>query len=211
MPTFGEFVERELSKCSLSEPSTLRDGPLVTFAVAGPAFAGKTSFMHALHARAGGDKSGLTVTRPRAAATDPNPDELGVHLFFDYAAPTQPSWPVFRVATVPGFVFRDAARDELFALAEVVIFLADAQPDRNDATLEMFENVVAAGARRAKSWPSVVVATKRDLPGALRAHEILPRGIEVLEACPATGEGVHDAFKSAVRAWLSPSSRVARA
>jgi signal transduction histidine kinase/signal recognition particle receptor subunit beta len=103
--------------------------------------------------------------------------------------------------TVPGQVQYDATRRTVLAGADGVVFVADSQPEQNQANLESLEdlwaNMEANGLDR-RNIPVVLQYNKRDLDPILTVEEMDDRlNADELPAFPTvalTGEGVLEAF-----------------
>jgi hypothetical protein len=160
---------------ALVEPSRLTGGPRFVIALWGPAAAGKATLLHQLEAlRSGGgalEIGKLISAAPRTAGltVDSSPEDWaasGMHLFIDLRFRDMPGSPIFRFATVPGLVERDAARRELAAIADAVVFVGDAQRERadaNDDALADLARFVTTGDRTLDDLPGTVAVTKLDL------------------------------------------------
>jgi 50S ribosomal subunit-associated GTPase HflX len=132
-----------MGKHSLGERSALREGPVVIVGVVGPAHAGKTTLLQRVRDKMAGAGPLVSAlpSHPAITAEMHASGEYGRFLFFDVAP--RPDFPVVRFATVPGAVYYDAARIELFGHTDVFVFVADADPERAFANEEMLQNVNA--------------------------------------------------------------------
>lgn len=119
-----------------------------TIAYMGAAWSGRGTNFVALEAVVGGQLGWMPP------GTDPDAKILGLEATCEHG-------PV-RLLTVPGMVFRDAARKEILAAADAVVFVADSRAERQDQTLEAWENLQAADRRP----PVVVQYNHRDAADA---------------------------------------------
>jgi hypothetical protein len=114
----------------------------------------------------------------------------------------------FRLGTVPGRVFEEAARRELLAAADAFVVVIDARPQRIEATIESAENLVFGLEQAGRSIDDQLLAVQLQveggtLDGLSRAgiegiidRLPLPRqGVRLYPADPRTGQGCDLAFK----------------
>jgi len=174
-----------------------------TIAYLGPAYSGRATNFVTLEAMLRGQLGWMPP------GTDPEAKILALD------APSEHG-PV-RLLTVPGLVFRDAARQEILAAADAVVFVADSRVERQDATLEAWENLQAADRRP----PVILQYNHRDAASA-RPVEAIEEMLGVqpflsgqslrianplamlhphrFQAVAASGAGVRETFDAAARA-----------
>lgn len=158
-----------MAERSLRDPPAVGDQTPLVLAVMGPAHAGKTTLLHRLH-------GGLTTPKGKLVSALPRSPELtrqmhesgdvGRHLFFDLQF--KPDLPAVRIATVPGQAFYSAARHELLDVADAILFMADAQPERADANEETFRDMMQhldSTGRSLAEVPWALQVNKLDLTG----------------------------------------------
>ncbi len=108
--------------------------------------------------------------------------------------------------TVPGQVFYNATRKLVLQGADGVIFVADSNPDADDANRESLANLednLGEQGLRLEGLPLVIQYNKRDLTNAMAIDEMRAAlnatGAPDFETCATTGDGVLDAMKAMVR------------
>lgn len=139
---------------------------LVKLVYYGPGLGGKTTCLQHLYSVAPRETRGQLVSL--ATPVDRT-------LYFDFLPLRGPRVREHHVRlqlfTVPGQVYFNATRKLVLTGADGVIFVADSQPERQDANLESFENLVAnfeEQGRAIDGVPLVIQYNKQDLPRALR-------------------------------------------
>lgn len=158
----------------------------------GPALSGKTSNVAAVHAALDegqrGDLISLNTSSDRT-------------LFFDYL----PVNPVliegyqtkFLLYTVPGQVVYNATRELVLRGVDGLVFVADSDPERWDANLEAWNNLINTlknNGRDLTQVPIVFQYNKRDLPNAVPLErlesQLNPHGHPAFEASASSCKGV---------------------
>lgn len=118
--------------------------------------------------------------------------------------------------TVPGQVYFNATRKLVLTGADGVVFVADSQPERQDANLESLENLVANFAEQGRAIdgvPLVLQYNKQDLPRALRPESMEPTlgarvpGRSSFGTVATTGQGVLEALDRLVAQVLDDLER----
>ncbi|MCB9602938.1 MAG: hypothetical protein H6721_21655 [Sandaracinus sp.] len=139
---------------------------LVKLVYYGPGLGGKTTCLQHLHSVAPRETRGQLVSL--ATPVDRT-------LYFDFLPLRGPRVRDHHVRlqlfTVPGQVYFNATRKLVLTGADGVIFVADSQPERQDANLESLENLVTNFEEQGRSIegvPLVMQYNKQDLPRALR-------------------------------------------
>lgn len=162
----------------------------------GPALAGKTTNLAALHDLMTPDMKGeMMVMETRDDRT----------LFFDLLPVgfRTPSGVLvkFKLYTVPGQIQHDSTRKFVLSRADGVLFVADSRRNQVTNNAESFDNL-ADNARRVgmdmEILPLVVQFNKRDLPDILSEDDILARWQgapwPILFASALRGDGVVETF-----------------
>ena len=182
---------------------------------AGPARAGKTTNLHALHARIPEDRRGplmsLATEDERTLFFDFLPLDLGTVAGYRTR---------FQLYTVPGQPYYRATRKLVLQGADAVVFVADAQRRQLPETLESFRDLhelLAEAGIDPRGFPMVLQYNKQDLPAALRATDaelddlLNFRGLPRVPATALAGEGVLETLRLAAEAVLrrlgSPAGR----
>lgn len=159
---------------------------LVKLVYYGPGLGGKTTCLQHLHAVAPRETRGQLVSL--ATPVDRT-------LYFDFLPLRGPKVRDHHVRlqlfTVPGQVYFNATRKLVLTGADGVVFVADSQPERQDANLESLENLAANFVEQGRSLdtvPLVFQYNKQDLPRALRP-EVLDERLrgEAFAAAPSFG------------------------
>ena len=115
----------------------------------------------------------------------------------------------FHLYTVPGQVFYDASRKLILRGVDGVVFVADSQEERMDASVEALENLqdnLKEHGYDLMKVPYVLQLNKRDLPNALPVEtlkkELLKKNEPVFEAVAFKGTGVFETLKEVARQVL---------
>jgi len=123
----------------------------------------------------------------------------------------------FHLYTVPGQVFYDASRRLILRGVDGVVFCADSQLTRADANLESLDNMrvnLEEQGYNPERVPLVIQYNKRDLPNiasVAELHALLNRrNVPEFEASAATGMGVFETLKSAIKLILNDMKRAQR-
>ncbi|MCA9569020.1 MAG: hypothetical protein KC656_14320, partial [Myxococcales bacterium] len=102
--------------------------------------------------------------------------------------------------TVPGQSFYQATRRAVLDGVDGIVFVADSDPEREDANVlarEDMESSLAVRGRRLQEVPHVYQWNKRDLPNAVPCkvldRVLNPEGAASLPAVASSGEGVLEA------------------
>lgn len=166
----------------------------------GPPLSGKTSNLRALYDAV--DK----LNKGRLMTLDTRDDRT---LFFDLL-------PIFfrssgfsfriKVYTVPGQPVHEATRRIVLQGTDGVVFVADSQPDQQEANKQSWQNLVTnLRALGLEQTPIVLQYNKRDLPDATPLDQLDRFGDPkraVQEACACSGTGVVPTFFDLVgRTW----------
>jgi hypothetical protein len=224
---FVDFVKEQLLQLDLDHaPDACFEGmPALHLALYGPALAGKTTLLRYLHGVWQQPRSKLLSFPPRtaglsSASSDDDWAEAGLIASFDGALRLESGDRRVRVAGTGGHVWRDAARQELVRWADTILFVADAQVEREMANEEMWDNLQEqlAQLRPERPPPVQVALNKVDLAGTvatlsvddLRSCLRLPADQPVIETCAATGRDVLIAVKAAIRAGLRAGTDLPR-
>lgn len=183
---------------------------LVKLVYYGPGLGGKTTCLQHLYSVAPRETRGQLVSL--ATPVDRT-------LYFDFLPLRGPRVRDHHVRlqlfTVPGQVYFNATRKLVLTGADGVIFVADSQPERQDANLESFENLVAnfeEQGRAIEGVPLVIQYNKQDLPRALRPEAMDARFRELSDAptlgtIATTGVGVLEALDRLVAQVLEDLER----
>ncbi|MFQ5900919.1 MAG: ATP/GTP-binding protein [Thermodesulfobacteriota bacterium] len=116
----------------------------------------------------------------------------------------------FHLYTVPGQIFYDASRKLILKGVDGIVFVADSQIERLDASIESFENMKEnlqeQGYDLAKI-PYVIQYNKRDLSNIIPTRELKSllnvNGVPEFESIAFQGIGVFDTLKGIVKLVLS--------
>jgi signal recognition particle receptor subunit beta len=178
------------------------DGKIV---LAGPPGSGKTELLRSIHAR--------LDPETRGALLAPSEDD-GSTVFFDLT--TLELGPVdgrplrVQLLTAPGEPERSLLRRTVLRGADVVVFVADSDPDRmeaNRAALAALVEDVAAADRGERAAPAILLLyNKRDLPRATSREELDRQlnapGRPAFEASALRGEGLLEPLAAAAERLL---------
>jgi signal recognition particle receptor subunit beta len=111
-----------------------------------------------------------------------------------------------RLFTTPGSLYIEGIREQVLQDADGVVFVADSQRAREEATVEVMEALktyVARQGRTLASLPLVLQYNKRDCPDIVPVAELdaalNPDRRPVFEAVAPTGQGVFDTLKAVVK------------
>jgi signal recognition particle receptor subunit beta len=114
-----------------------------------------------------------------------------------------------RLSTAPGALYVEGIKEQVLQGADGVVFVADSQRARHDATVETMESLATYIARQGRtlaSVPLVLQYNKRDLPDIVPVAELdavlNPDRRPRFEAVAPTGLGVFDTLKAVVRQIL---------
>ncbi|MDW7711517.1 MAG: gliding-motility protein MglA [Deferrisomatales bacterium] len=165
----------------------------------GPGSSGKKTNLLALHRRAAPGSAGRLI---RLAAF---PEE---GLYFDLVPGDLGAVgrlrPRFHLHAAPGQAVHEAARRLVLQGADGVVFVADSDPLRLDATVEAWRSLlrhVAADPRGRPRIACVLQFNKRDIPGAVPVEdlrrELAAPGVPGREAVARLGEGVWETLRDA--------------
>jgi mutual gliding-motility protein MglA len=167
----------------------------------GPGLGGKTTTLKHIHAATKPEQRGNLVS----LATDTDRT-----LYFDYL-------PVkllklgelglkLQLYTVPGQVYYAATRKLVLSGADGVVFVADTQGARIDASLESLDDLntnLAEQGRKLSALPHVFQWNKRDLPGVVPTDELDRRmnlfGAPSVPTIATQGDGVFDVLERITR------------
>jgi len=123
----------------------------------------------------------------------------------------------FHLYTVPGQVFYDASRRLILRGVDGVVFCADSQMTRADANVESLENLrvnLVEQGYNPDRIPLVIQYNKRDLPSVASVSELHAllnqRNVPEFEASAATGMGVFETLKAAIKLILIDLKRAQR-
>ncbi len=160
----------------------------------GPALSGKTTNLRILHDIVPkiqrGDLHVLDTANDRTLFFDYIPMELGDIAGFVAR---------FKLFTVPGQRVYAETRREVLKGADAVVFVADSQPDREEANVESLADLEAnlrANGMELRAVPFVIQLNKRDHAQARdpveMARQLNHHGVPVVEAIASTRYGVLD-------------------
>ena len=163
----------------------------------GPGLSGKTTSLHAIYGAVRPERRGELVSL--ATETDRT-------IFFDFlplhVERVRGLNVRFQLYTVPGQVFYAATRKLVLAGADGVVFVADSQPQAQDANLESFDSLrsnIAELGFELEDFPLVFQYNKRDLINATPMSELSAMlnflGAPEFGSCATSGEGVIDALR----------------
>ncbi len=166
----------------------------------GPATAGKTQNLRALHAAA--------QARSRGAVVVPAETKTGRTLYFDWLellAGQLDDWPLrCQLLTVPGQLAHAERRFQLLREIDAVVLVCESSAPGVRAARVAWEFLGAALASSGNvETPIVIQANKQDLPSSLSVSEVLA-GMNLKEACTVvaasakTQEGVLATFLTAL-------------
>ncbi len=164
----------------------------------GPALSGTTTNLEQIHARVDPQR------RSELVSLKTHEDRT---LFFDFMqlelGKISGLQPKIHLYTVPGQSYYEASRRLVLRGADGVVFVADSDPDRLQANLASWEDLVRhleGYDLSLKTVPLVVQCNKQDLaralPPALLKRELSTNGFPVIAAAAARGEGVFDTLKA---------------
>lgn len=179
---------------------------LVRIAVDGPPLAGKTATLRSL---------GALLDVP----VESMDEAFGRTLWFDwmrYLGGMYDGRPIdCEVVSVPGQQALERRRARLLEEADAVVFVVDASPAGQEASLAAWQRLVTWRSGRSLKPGLVVQANKRDLAGAWTADEVrealsLPGEVSVVESVATDSTGVRRAFVFAVREAIRLTERVRR-
>lgn len=182
---------------------------LVKLVYYGPGLGGKTTSLQHIH------RSSAAETRGQLVSLATPVDRT---LYFDFlplrARSVRGHQVRLQLFTVPGQVYFNATRKLVLTGADGVVFVADSQPQRQDANLESLENLAAnllEQGRRLDEIPLVFEFNKRDLPN-LQSIETMertlnPGGRPVFPTVATTGQGVLEALDRLVEDVLADLER----
>lgn len=171
----------------------------------GPGQSGKTTNIKAIYSRVPQHQRGELITLDTE-------DERT--LFFDFLplelGEVQGFKTRFKVYTVPGQHFYNAARRTILRGVDGIIFVADSNPARLRANAESMRNLrenLAERGMNIQDIPLVLQINKRDLPDALPVDMIRqvldPKGVlPIKEATADKGIGVFETLKMSTRMVL---------
>ena len=118
------------------------------------------------------------------------------------------------LSAVPGHVFADEGRRQLLRNVDGIVFVADSQVERLEATIESLENLrilLAEHGRSVDSVPLVFQHNKCDLPNIVSSEELdqllNPSRLPTVRAVAATGAGVFDTLKAITKQVLLALAR----
>ncbi len=175
----------------------------------GPGLSGKTTNLRHLYERAPARSKGRLISL--ATQTERT-------LFFDFLplhVGTLRGFQVrFHLYTVPGQVFYGPSRRLILKGVDGIVFVADSDPLRLDATAQSWEDLhrsLAGHGLGLDRVPAVIQYNKRDLPEALPVAEMRrclgARTLEEYEAVATRGTGVFETLKGVARRVLHHLAR----
>ncbi|MCB9675657.1 MAG: gliding-motility protein MglA [Alphaproteobacteria bacterium] len=164
----------------------------------GPGLCGKTTNLEALHRQ--------FPERQRGAMLQLD-TETERTLFFDYFPLSLGTLGGYRVKvdffTVPGQSFYQATRRVVLEGVDGIVFVADSSPDREDANLVSYEDMLRNLDRNRKTLadvPHVFQWNKRDVPRPIPVsvlqRQLNPHGAQSFEAVAIRGDGVWETQSS---------------
>jgi len=163
----------------------------------GPGYSGKTTNIQKVHEHTPKQrKSDLTSIATEGDRT----------LFFDYMSldlgQVMGMDTCFQLYTVPGQVYYDATRKLVLQGVDGLVFVADSSPDRVEANVESWENLLKNLGEYGLTLddiPVVIQYNKRDVPGAVPVEKlnglINKKGFQTTEAVATEGTGVLETLK----------------
>lgn len=171
----------------------------------GPGLGGKTTTLQHLHGATKPENRGNLVSL--ATPTDRT-------LYFDFLPIRVPRVRNMNVRlqlfTVPGQVYFGATRKLVLTGADGIVFVADSQPERQDANQESLEDLNANLAEHARSLsdtPHIFQWNKRDLPEVLPTAELDRRfnlfGVTAVETIASRGDGVFESLEQITKAVIN--------
>ena len=164
----------------------------------GPGCSGKTTNIQKVHEHMPKErKSDLTSIATEGDRT----------LFFDFMAldlgQVMGMDTCFQLYTVPGQVYYNATRKLVLQGVDGLVFVADCSPDRFDANIESWRDLVENLAEYGLTLddiPVVIQFNKRDVPGAVPTEKLNQalnkKGFKTFDAVACRGEGVLETLKS---------------
>lgn len=170
----------------------------------GPGLGGKTTNLVRLHASCSAEQRGELIRLDT---------ETERTLFFDYFPLAFGTIGGHRVKidffTVPGQSFYRNTRQAVLEGVDGLVFVADSQPDREEANLVSREDLVGSLAARGRTLadvPHVYQWNKRDVhratPVRVLERALNPEGAPALEAIATSGVGVWETQAQIVRLVL---------
>lgn len=164
----------------------------------GPGLCGKTTNIERVYAKVLPETRGKLIS----LAT-----EMERTLFFDFLPVNLGTIRGFRTRfhlyTVPGQVYYNASRRLILKGVDGIVFVADSQVERLDATIASLQNLhenLAEYGYDPEQLPTVIQYNKRDLPNVLSVEDLRaqlnPRNVPEFEAVAVRGIGVFDTLKS---------------
>ncbi len=182
---------------------------LVKLVYYGPGLGGKTTSLQHIHSASPAETRGQLVSL--ATPVDRT-------LYFDFlplrARSVRGHQVRLQLFTVPGQVYFNATRKLVLTGADGVVFVADSQPQRQDANLESFENLAAnleEQGRQLDEVPLVFEFNKRDLPNVqpLEGMEraLNASGRPTFPTVATSGQGVLEALDRLVDDVLADLER----
>lgn len=175
----------------------------------GPGLCGKTTNLQHIYNRTNPEAKGKMIS----LAT-----ETERTLFFDFLplslGEIRGFKTRFHLYTVPGQVFYDASRKLILKGVDGVVFVADSQVERIEATLESLDNLrtnLLEQGYDLDKLPYVVQYNKRDLPNASPLGELRSQinttNVPDFEAVAANGTGIFDTLKAVAKLVLTELKR----
>ncbi len=170
----------------------------------GPGLCGKTTNLNYIYSHIRPEAKGKMIS----LAT-----ETERTLFFDFLPLSLGEIRGFRTRfhlyTVPGQIFYDASRKLILKGVDGIVFVADSQVDRLDASIESFENMKENLREQGYDLahiPYVVQYNKRDLPRIVPVEDLRKilniNGVPDFEAIATKGVGVFDTLKAIIKLVL---------
>jgi len=135
----------------------------------------------------------------------------GRTMFFDWLevdGPRRAPAPFkLQLISVPGQIERNYRRRPLVQMADVVVFVCDASPDKIPDTMRAFARLRASIKQRRVPVPLVVQVNKQDVEGALDPERMRRRlkldpAVPALPACASENQGVKETLATATRQAL---------
>lgn len=173
----------------------------INIAYSGPALAGKLTNLRGIH--------GQAPSEARSAfATSDDPFSLAAFYYMPPGGTMGSTALCFHISAISGprtFSLKGPAL--LLRHVDAVVFVADAQASRLEATLESWEDLCANLADQGRpTIPRVLQYNKYDLPGVIAPEELdgalNPQQLPRILAVAADGRGVMETFKTAVKETL---------
>ena len=175
----------------------------------GPGLGGKTTSLQHIHITTKPEHRGKMVSL--ATPVDRT-------LYFDFLPIRVPSFKDLTVRlqlfTVPGQVYYNATRKLVLTGADGIVFVADSQRSRVEASLESLRNLqenLEEQGRRLDEMPHVLQYNKRDLPDLMSIEELEQRintfAAPSFASVASSGEGVYEALEAITRAVVEDFER----